>query len=171
MTVVLQDLKQREFKNLTVRVEGLVNEFDYKSYGEYLDQYKVMASGEYVRVRNCMYRLYQHTNVLTHMRIRRLQWAGHEARMLDDGTNKEFWKEVSTKKPAGKPRNRWKGEVLNDAAKLLIGKKWRATGRGRGDWRKKSWEVMARKRVEQPQEEEQEEKEEEEEEDDDVDNY
>jgi hypothetical protein len=57
------------------------------------------------------------------MRIRRLQWAGHVARMLDEGTNREFWKEVSRKKPVGKPRNRWKGEVLNDAAKLLIRKK------------------------------------------------
>jgi hypothetical protein len=156
MTVVFQDLKQRGFIHLTVRVYGCVNEINYKSYGEYLDKYKVMASGEYGRVRNCMYRLYQHTNVLTHMRIRRLQWAGHVARMLDNGTNKEFWKEVSTKKPAGKPRNRWKDEVLNDAVKLLIRKKWRAAGRRRGDWRKKPWEVMARKRVEQPQEEEEE---------------
>jgi hypothetical protein len=42
--------------------------------------------------------------------------------MLDDGTNKEFWKEVSRKKPAGKPRNRLKGEVLNDMPNCSLGK-------------------------------------------------
>jgi hypothetical protein len=41
MTVVLQDLKQRGFIHLTVRVYGRVNEINYKSYGEYLDRYKV----------------------------------------------------------------------------------------------------------------------------------
>ena len=29
-----------------------MNEINYKSYGEYLDQDKVMASGEYGRTRN-----------------------------------------------------------------------------------------------------------------------
>jgi len=66
--------------------------------------------------------------------------------------------------------------VRKDAAKLLIRNYWCAAGRHRGDWRKKQWEVMARKRVEQPQEEgeevekeEEEEQEEEEEEEDDDD--
>jgi len=106
------------------------------------------------------------------MRVRRLQWAGHVARILTTETSKEFRGEVSRKKPAGKPRNRWNGEVWNDAAKLLIRKYWCAAGRHRGDWRKKSWEFMVRKRVEQPQvegEEETEEEEQEEEDDDDDD--
>lgn len=92
------------------------------------------------------------------MRITRLQWAGHVARILTTETSKEFWEEVSRKKPAGKPRNRWKGEVWNDGAKLIIRKYWCAAGRHRGDCRKKPWEVMARKSFEEPQEEGEEEK-------------
>jgi len=60
--------------------------------------------------------------------------------------------------------------VRSDAAKFLIRKYWRAAGRRRGDWRKKPWEVMARKKVEQPQEEEEEEGEGEDDDDDDDDN-
>jgi len=53
MTVGLQDLNQRDFIHLTVRIYGHVNEINYKSYGEYLDQDKVMASGEFGRTRSC----------------------------------------------------------------------------------------------------------------------
>jgi hypothetical protein len=65
-------------------------------------------------------------------------------------TKKEFWRDVSRKKPVVKPRNTGKGEVWNDVAKLLITKNWRAAGRYRSDGRRKRWKVMARKRVEQP---------------------
>ena len=81
--------------------------------------------------------------------------------MFDDGKQ-----EVQKKKSARKPRNRRKGEVRKVAAKLLITKNWRAAVRHRRDGRKKLWEVMARKRVEQPQEEEEEEEKDDDDDDD-----
>jgi hypothetical protein len=54
------------------------------------------------------------------------------------------------KSPVERPRNRWEDAIQSDAANLLRSRNLKAAARDKEEWRKKAWEVMARKRTEAP---------------------
>jgi hypothetical protein len=96
-------------------------------------------------------RLYKHSDLVTDMRVRRLKWAWGIVWMFDNRIQKRILEgSLRGRRPAGKPRNRWEDEVRKDGTILLNMKNWRTASRHRNDWRKKTWQAMARKRIEEP---------------------
>ena len=59
-------------------------------------------------------------NLVETIKINMLRWLRHVTRMADDRPPKNLfvWEGPHTKRPRGRPRNRWKGEVHKDAERL-----------------------------------------------------
>jgi hypothetical protein len=78
------------------------------------------------------------------MRAETLQWAGNAARMFCNIILKRIVEgSLGGRRPAGKPRDRWKDEVQKVAAKLLSAKNWRVAARYNVTGGKKTGETMA----------------------------
>jgi hypothetical protein len=59
-------------------------------------------------------------NIVEVIKTNRLRWLGHMARMAVNRLPKKLfvWEGPHTKRPEGRPRIRWKGEVYKDARRL-----------------------------------------------------
>jgi hypothetical protein len=58
---------------------------------------------------------YRKTNIVTTIKVRRLQWAGHVVRMPDDRTVKTvFVGKTDGSRKAGRPNLRWLDCIEND---------------------------------------------------------
>ena len=70
------------------------------------------------------------------IKINRLRWLGHVTWMSDDRLPKKLfvWEDPYTKRPRGRPRNRWKDEVYKDAERL--DKNWKGAINNRNSWRR-----------------------------------
>lgn len=67
-----------------------------------------------------MHRLYGDNDLVPYMRAKRLQWARNAARKFGNMILKRIVEGgPGGRTPAGKPMNRWNGEVHKEAAKLL----------------------------------------------------
>jgi hypothetical protein len=70
-------------------------------------------AGESELMMNC--RLYIKPNIVTTIKVRRLQWAGHVARMSDDRTVKTvFVGKPDGRRKVGRPKFRWLDCTEND---------------------------------------------------------
>lgn len=79
------------------------------------------------------------------VRINRLRWAGHVARMPDTRLPKiTLVGQPGGKRPVGKPRTRWTDGVDADSRGLLNTGNWRRAAMARDEWRQKLEEVRAR---------------------------
>ena len=60
------------------------------------------------------------------VKSRRMRWAGHVARMGEDrGVHRMLVGKPAEKRPLGRPRRRWEGNIKMDLQEV---------GGGRGDW-------------------------------------
>jgi hypothetical protein len=70
--------------------------------------------------------LYSFPNIVRVVKSRRMRWAGHVARMGEDGgVHRVLVGKPERKKPLGRPRRRWEDNINMDIQEV---------GEGRGDW-------------------------------------
>ena len=60
-------------------------------------------------------------NVIGFIKKQRLNWLGHIERMAEDNIVQriKIWKPMS-KRPIGRPKTRWKGDVLEDIKNMNV---------------------------------------------------
>jgi hypothetical protein len=92
-----------------------------------------------------LYELYKDVDLLTFIKLKRLQWAGHVQRLpLDRIPKKALRAKFTGSHPAGKPARRWEDGVKEDAASMLQCRDWRLTTQTRKVWGQKLREARAR---------------------------
>ena len=66
----------------------------------------------------------------------RLNWLGHVERMAEDNIVQKIkrWKPMS-KRPIGRPKTRWKDDVLEDIKSMNVGS-WKKVAQNRDSWKK-----------------------------------
>ena len=70
------------------------------------------------------------------IRVQRLRWLGHLARMNDENVAKRvFERNPEGCRRRGRPKLRWKDSVLEDYQKLGVDPAWRTTALDREVWR------------------------------------
>ena len=70
--------------------------------------------------------LYSSPNIVRLIKLRRMRWAGHVARMEEGrGVHKVLVGKLEGKRPLGRPRRRWEDNIEMDLQEV---------GRGCGDW-------------------------------------
>lgn len=80
--------------------------------------------------------LYDNPNILSEMKSRRLQWAGHVERAPDNRTIKKLSRgKPEGRRNVGRPRKRWLDEVEGDLRKMGV-RGWRSKAGDREEWRK-----------------------------------
>jgi hypothetical protein len=79
--------------------------------------------------------LIRHNNTINHIKAHRLSWFGHLHRMPDERMVKRVctWKPILTR-PLGRPKNRWKDDIINNMRKLKI-KNWTSCIKDRSKWK------------------------------------
>jgi len=75
-------------------------------------------------------------NIIGFIKKQRLNWLGHVERMAEDNIVQkiERWKPVS-KRPIGRPKTRWEGDVSEDIKSINI-RNWKKVAQNRDDWKK-----------------------------------
>jgi len=71
--------------------------------------------------------LYSLPNIVRMVKSRRMRWAGHVARMGEDrGVHRVLVGKPEGKRPLGRPRRRWEGNIKIDLQKLegVVGTGW-----------------------------------------------
>jgi hypothetical protein len=70
--------------------------------------------------------LYSLPIIVRVVKSRRMRWAGHVARMVEErGVHRVLVGKPEGKRPSGRPRRRWEGNIKIDVQEV---------GGGRGDW-------------------------------------
>jgi hypothetical protein len=65
--------------------------------------------------------LIRHKNIVNHIKVQILSWFGHTQRMPDTRTAKKLFKCNSlTKRPKGRPKNRWEDNIIQDISHMKI---------------------------------------------------
>jgi len=74
-------------------------------------------------------------NIVTTIKARRLEWAGHAVRMSDDRCIKEihFLRRPDGRRKAGRPKLKWLGCTENDL-KLMVVRRWWKKAEDRSVW-------------------------------------
>lgn len=108
----------------------------------------VFINNEWRRRTNAeVYRLYDDLDVATVIKLGRLRWAGHVARMAEDAIPRSVLTEqLYGRRGVGRPRLRWMDCVTTDARSLGI-RNWMAAAQNRDAWRLLLEEVRTRQRV------------------------
>jgi histone acetyltransferase (RNA polymerase elongator complex component) len=82
-----------------------------------------------------LYRLYDEIDLVTTIKITRLRWARHIARMQDNiPCQKITLDKLEGRRRAGRPNLRWMDGVMRDAERLGL-RNWRIRARERDGWR------------------------------------
>jgi hypothetical protein len=67
-----------------------------------------------------LYQLYKDLDLVTSVKLKRLQWAGHVQQLpLDHNPKKALGAMFTSRQPVGKPWKRWEDAVKEDAVSLL----------------------------------------------------
>jgi hypothetical protein len=80
--------------------------------------------------------LIRQKNIINHTQTQRLSWFGHLQRMPGERPVKRRvykWKPMLTR-PLGRPKNRWKDDIINDMKKLKT-KNWTSCIQDRNKWK------------------------------------
>jgi Reverse transcriptase (RNA-dependent DNA polymerase) len=98
---------------------------------------KKLEDGFYVRRTNReIYDLYAKPTIDMYIKARRLQWLGHIERMEDDRIPRRIaWKTPMHKRKKGRPRKRWREEVMADLREKGI-QNWKAKAKNRKEWKR-----------------------------------
>jgi len=67
---------------------------------------------------NDLYRLYGKPNILSYIKIKRMEWFGHVWRADNDIIRKVLTETIHNKRPIGRPRTRWRDVVEKDIKML-----------------------------------------------------
>ena len=87
-------------------------------------------------------------------KARRMQWAGHMARMEEDRVPKKIYQaQMIGRRPVGRPRKNWDKCLIEDLRIQEIEPvEWMAVAQDRGDWRDLSRTVMGLQLAQRPME-------------------
>jgi hypothetical protein len=98
------------------------------------------------RYNKALYELYEDLDLVTFVKLKRLQWAGHVQRLpLDRIPKKALGATFTVRRPVGKPRKRREDAVNEDSVSLLGCKRnWKLTAQNRNVWRQMLREARAR---------------------------
>jgi hypothetical protein len=97
-----------------------------------------------IRYNKELYKVYKELDLVSFIKLKRLQWAGHIQQLpLDRIPKKALRATFTSNRPVGKPRKRWKGAVKENAASLLQCCNWKLTAQNKNIWRQKLWEARA----------------------------
>lgn len=97
----------------------------------------VQVNGQWrIRTNLELEKLIKGKNIIRFIKSLRLSWLGHIERMRDDNGIKRIlnWTPLGTR-PRGRPRKRWKDDVLEDI-KVLRVQNWKTKARSRAAWNK-----------------------------------
>jgi hypothetical protein len=98
-----------------------------------MDQQRRMDGGELKRTKNCMTK-YKTPDIVSIIKIRRLEWLGHVVRMNETRTVKKIFEgKLEGRRSRGRPRLRWINDVEDDPRKLGV-KRWRTKALEREEW-------------------------------------
>lgn len=94
-------------------------------------------AGWRIRKNRELYDIYDEPDVVRFIKLGRLRWAGHVARMDEQAIPRKVIEEVIHRtRRAGRPRLRWADGVAADAVGLLGIHNWKAVARDRAKWRR-----------------------------------
>jgi len=102
-----------------------------KIYGPVMDngQWRIRHNAE-------LYNLYQNPNVITDIKLRRLQWAGHVIRMSEERIPKKLLTgRLYKDRPKGRPKKRWEDGVKEDSVNMIGVRNWKEGAKNRENWR------------------------------------
>ncbi|KAJ4439157.1 hypothetical protein ANN_15114, partial [Periplaneta americana] len=81
-----------------------------------------------------LYELYKDNNIVVDIKLRRLEWLGHVARMENNRTPKALLDALPVgRRKVGRPKLRWLDDVQADLTKVGI-RRWRTRALDRSDW-------------------------------------
>jgi len=84
-----------------------------------------------------LYEEYGERDIVEKIKIQRLRWLGHVARMDDSCTTKKvFDAKPQGPRSRGKPRLRWKDSVESDVKRMKLNRPWREVAQDRARWRR-----------------------------------
>jgi hypothetical protein len=87
---------------------------------------------------------YKSQNIVTVIKIRRLQWIGHVIRMNETRSVKKIFEgKLEGRRGRGRPRLRWIDDVEDDLRKLGV-KRWRPKALDREEWASITREAKAK---------------------------
>ena len=87
---------------------------------------------------------YKSRDILTVIKIRRLEWLGDVIRMNETGSVKKIFEgKLEGRRGRGRPRLRWINDVEDDLRKLGV-KRWRMKALDREEWASIIWETKAK---------------------------
>jgi hypothetical protein len=98
-----------------------------------MDQQRKMDSGE-SKINAELITKYKSKDIITVIKIRRLEWLGHVIRMDETGSVKKIFEgKLEGRRGRGRPRFRWINDVEDDLRKLGV-KRWRTKALDRVEW-------------------------------------
>jgi hypothetical protein len=72
-----------------------------------------------------LHTLYSSLNIITHIKSRRMRWAGHVARMEEESNvYKVLMRKPEGTRPLGRPRHRWENGIRMDLRDFGWGVEW-----------------------------------------------
>lgn len=98
-----------------------------------------------IRYNQELYEKYKSMDLVTFIKLRRLEWAGHVYRMEECRIPRRVMEgRLYGVRPIGRPRNRWTDAVTVDAKKFIGSVAWRRRSMDREEWKRKIKEAKAR---------------------------
>nr|XP_012224225.1 PREDICTED: uncharacterized protein LOC105673278 [Linepithema humile] len=98
-----------------------------------------------------LYQQYKDISLSNFVKLQRLQWAEHVARMPEQRIPRRILESrMEGQRPAGRPRRRWREEVTEDSRNMLGFRNWGERAKDRDRWREKMKEARARMRAVAP---------------------
>jgi hypothetical protein len=81
--------------------------------------------------------MYSSPNIITQIKSRKMNWAGHVARMGEERkVHKVLVGKPERKRPLGRPRHRWEDGIRMDLREIFWGSvEWIQLAQNRGRWR------------------------------------
>jgi hypothetical protein len=112
---------------MTLREERRLRVFENRVLRRVFVTERVEVTGEWRKLQNEeLNDLYSLPNIVRVVKSRRMRWAGHVAHMGEErGVHRVLVGKPEGKRPLGRPRRRWEGNINVDVQEV---------GGGRGDW-------------------------------------
>jgi hypothetical protein len=83
-----------------------------------------------------IYAILKKPTITETIRLNRLRWFGHVQRMEENRISKRvLYMNLETRRPRGRPRNRWQDEVREDG-RMVGGEVWQDKVYDRKEWKK-----------------------------------
>jgi hypothetical protein len=123
-TIILPVVLYRcETWSLTLREEYTLRVFENRVLRRIFGPKRVDVTGEWRKLHNGeLHNLYSSPNIIRQINSRRMRWAGHVARMIEERTVYRFLVgERKGKRPLGRPRRRREDGIRMDLREIGLG--------------------------------------------------